>query len=344
MSKRRIWIKLSWCQLWEPTERSSSPRENWKNRAKTPQRDPTTKGKCCIWMHMECTLGQTSHPTGLWRRKGEPRKLFKATCYKRSFPTSSGLLEMTGCWAAVTLHWHQGNFGCWTSQIMQNAAVCFDEGPQNRCCCNLRCEGSCFKCAKPMWLASVVESQCCWAPFWKCQLLMSQTTSHWFLASQPQQEENMLAPFKSCWRPCRSSPATTSDMRWRPATCGCLKFDLAMQWWQAPTILDFIFWAPMIAWWAFRVWVRMEGSRMKWLELMWLIGWFVLVDFVETILDPFTFQKLFGSFGFKSMRVYDGPNFRAWKCLSWSCGHSRPCRIYTIGGPHSRPSVLEGML
>ena len=34
------------------------------HRAKTRQEDPTTKGKCCIWMHMECTLGQTCRPTG----------------------------------------------------------------------------------------------------------------------------------------------------------------------------------------------------------------------------------------------------------------------------------------
>ena len=37
------------------------------------------------------------------------------------------------------------------------------------------------------------------------QWLHHEATSHWFLASQWQQEENMLAPFKSCWRPCRSS-------------------------------------------------------------------------------------------------------------------------------------------
>ena len=110
MSNRRIWITLCWRQLWEPTERSFSPRD--KNRAKTRQEDPTTKGKCCIWMHMECTLGQTCRPTGCWLRKSKPRKLFLQT-------TSSWLLEMTGCWAAVTLFWHYGNFGtkthvwCW---------------------------------------------------------------------------------------------------------------------------------------------------------------------------------------------------------------------------------------
>ena len=100
---------------------------------------------------------------------------------------------------------------------------------------------------------SDVESRCCWAPFWNCQLLLSQATNHGFLASRQQGrehvncsilvglllvwkvdvaelhfeiancsclnppmtdsllrsgscEENMLtAPFKSCWRPCRSS-------------------------------------------------------------------------------------------------------------------------------------------
>ena len=33
-------------------------------------------------------------------------------------------------------------------------------------------------------LASTAESQCCWAHFWNCQLLLSQATSHWFLSSQ----------------------------------------------------------------------------------------------------------------------------------------------------------------
>ena len=34
---------------------------------------------------------------------------------------------------------------------------------------------------------SGMESRRCWAPFWKCQLFLSQATNHWFLASQRQQ-------------------------------------------------------------------------------------------------------------------------------------------------------------
>ena len=51
---------------------------------------------------------------------------------------------------------HPGMTGYLTSPTMQNAAVCFEEGHQNRCC-NLRAEGSCFKCAKPMWRSD------CWS-------------------------------------------------------------------------------------------------------------------------------------------------------------------------------------
>ena len=68
-------------------------------------------------------------------------------------------------WLGVEPQWHfsgtwsilaqrhmsgPGVIGCWTSQTMQNAAVCFEEGDQNRCC-NLRAGGSCFKCVNPMW-------------------------------------------------------------------------------------------------------------------------------------------------------------------------------------------------
>ena len=190
MSKRHIWIKLCWSQLWGPTERSFSLRDNWKNRAKTRQRDPT-KGKCCIWMHMECTLRHTHRSTVCWLRKSEPRKLF-LTPYQRSFPTSSCLksLGVERQWhysdiRGISAHRHMSGacmIGCWTSQTMQNAAVCFDRGFQNRCC-NLCSRGSCFKCVKPTWLASVVESQ--GAPFWKCRSCLK--PPHWFLASQLQQ-------------------------------------------------------------------------------------------------------------------------------------------------------------
>ena len=151
----QIWIKLCWCQLWEPTERSSSPRENWKNRAKTQQRDPTTKGKCCIWnvlldkhaIPQVCDRGRVSHAN----------YFYIAACYKRSFPTSSCLKSL-----GVEPQWHfsdirgisaqrhmsgAGMMGCWR-QTMQNAAVCFDRGFQNRCC-NLCSRGSCFKCGCP---------------------------------------------------------------------------------------------------------------------------------------------------------------------------------------------------
>ena len=84
-----------------------------------------------------------------------------------------------------------GMMGCWTSQTMQNVAVCFDQGLQNRCC-NLCSGGSCFKCAKPMWLDSVVESQ--WAPFWKCQLLLSQATTELLLKWSPVKPGSTVSP------------------------------------------------------------------------------------------------------------------------------------------------------
>lgn len=47
------------------------------------------------------------------------------------------------------------------------------------------------------------------------------------------------------------------------------------------------------------------------------------------------------SFGSKTMRVYNGQNFRAWKGLTWSCYHSRPLRVYTIGWAISDPQYLR---
>ena len=103
-------------------------------------------------LHMECTLGQTRHAKSFWLRKGEPNGAFQLP---------AGYLK----WLGVEPQWHfsdtlsilaqrhmsgPGVMGCWTSQTMQNAAVCFEEGHQNRCC-NLRAGGSCFKCVNPMW-------------------------------------------------------------------------------------------------------------------------------------------------------------------------------------------------
>ena len=103
-------------------------------------------------LHMECTLGQTRHTKSCWLRKGEPNEAFQLP---------AGYLK----WLGAEPQWHfsdtlsilaqrhmsgPGVMGCWTSQTMQNAAVCFEEGHQNRCC-NLRAEGSCFKCVNPMW-------------------------------------------------------------------------------------------------------------------------------------------------------------------------------------------------
>ena len=111
--------------------------------------------------------------------------------YSKQHVTNGAFQLPAGClkWRGVEPQWHfsdirgisaqrhmsgAGMMGCWTSQTMQNVAVCFDQRLQNRCC-NLCSGGSCFKCVKPMWLDSVVESQ--WAPFWKCQLLLSQATT-----------------------------------------------------------------------------------------------------------------------------------------------------------------------
>ena len=85
--QRDIGIKLCWCQLWEPTERPFSPRAKWKNRAETWQKHPSTQGnKCFIWNVFS--------------------ELTEERWAKRSFPTSSWLLEMTGYLGAVTFLRH----------------------------------------------------------------------------------------------------------------------------------------------------------------------------------------------------------------------------------------------
>ena len=83
-------------------------------------------------LHMECTLGQTRHTKSCWLRKGEPNEAFQLP---------AGYLK----WLGVEAQWHfsdtlsilaqrhmpgPGVIGCWTSQTMQNAAVCFEEGHQ----------------------------------------------------------------------------------------------------------------------------------------------------------------------------------------------------------------------
>ena len=83
-------------------------------------------------LHMECTLGQTRHTKSCWLRKGEPNEAFQLP---------AGYLK----WLGVEPQWRfsdtlsilaqrhmsgHGVMGCWTSQTMQNAAVCFEEGHQ----------------------------------------------------------------------------------------------------------------------------------------------------------------------------------------------------------------------
>ena len=141
MSKRHIWIKLCWCQLGGPTEIPFSPWANWKHRANTRQKDPTTEGKVCIWnvlldKHaMPKVADWVQLPAGYLKWLGvEPQWHFSGTWSILAQRHMSG----------------PGVIGCWTSQTMQNAAVCFEEGDQNRCC-DLRAGGSCFKCVNPMW-------------------------------------------------------------------------------------------------------------------------------------------------------------------------------------------------
>ena len=123
----------------------------WKNRAETEQKHPSTQGKRCIWNVLldKHTISQVAD----WL-------LTEEGWAKRNFPTSSWLLEMTGYLGAATFLWHWGilaqkhmsgasMMGHWTSQTVQNAAVCFHGGHQNRFCCNLRCEESYFKCGCP---------------------------------------------------------------------------------------------------------------------------------------------------------------------------------------------------
>ena len=91
--------------------------------------------------------------------------------YSKQHVTNGAFQLPAGClkWRGVEPQWHfsdiraisaqrhmsgAGMMGCWTSQTMQNAAICFDRWLQTRCC-NLCSGGSCFKCVKPTWLASV---------------------------------------------------------------------------------------------------------------------------------------------------------------------------------------------
>ena len=115
----------------------------------TTKKIPQQKAKSAYGMY---SWTNTPIHKSCWLRQGEPNEAFQLP---------AGYLK----WLGVEPQWHfsdtlsilaqrhmsgPGVMGCWTSQTMQNAAVCFEEGHQNRCC-NLRAEGSCFKCVNPMW-------------------------------------------------------------------------------------------------------------------------------------------------------------------------------------------------
>ena len=92
----------------------------------------------------------------------------------RSFTLRNG---RSRCVHGISRFFH-GGYGFWVIQKMR--------GPWRS---SFRCPTSrAWKpyplCIISQKLASIAESQCCWAHFWNCQLLLSQATSHWFLASQ----------------------------------------------------------------------------------------------------------------------------------------------------------------
>ena len=168
---------------------------------------------------MECTLGQTRHTKSCWLRKGEPNEAFQLP---------AGYLK----WLGVEAQWRfsdtlsilaqrhmsgPGVMGCWTSQTMQNAAVCFEEGHQNRCC-NLRAGGSCFKCVNPMWRSDcssvLVSNQV--PPFarqslvakWKWLRVPSQKANRWKALEAPASSTRQRPGFMPCG-PSLAKPVST---------------------------------------------------------------------------------------------------------------------------------------
>ena len=112
--------------------------------------------------HRRQSLHMTRHTKSCWLRKGEPNEAFQLPAGYLKWLGVEPQWHFSDTWSILAQRHMSGPavMGCWTSQTMQNAVVCFEEGDQNRCC-NLHAGGSCFQVCKSNAKIRLLKRGCC---------------------------------------------------------------------------------------------------------------------------------------------------------------------------------------